>query len=192
MRLSSRLRFGAAGLVLGAALSLPAAIAETEQPGEGTTVRPARATWDTGWFQAEIYNRALEELGYEVEDTKTLGNPIFYQAVADGQMDFWVNGWFPQHQEYEEHFADGAEIIGYVAKGGALQGYMIDKKTADEHGVDNLEDLKDPEIAKLFDGDGDGEADLFSCPPDWYCSQIIEHQLEAYDLERTVDPSSAT
>lgn len=179
-----------AKLALGA-MVLSSASAGAAEPGEGQTVRPARATWDTGWFHVEIYNRALEELGYEVEDTKTLGNPIFYQAVADGEMDFWVNGWFPQHREYEEHFAGGAEIVGYVAKGGALQGYMIDKKTADERGIDNLGDLQDPEVAAVFDGDGDGKADLYSCPPDWYCSEIIEHQLEAYDLESTVSPSSA-
>ena len=35
-------------------------------PGEGTVVQPARATWDTGYFQEALYSKALEELGYEV------------------------------------------------------------------------------------------------------------------------------
>jgi glycine betaine/proline transport system substrate-binding protein len=142
----------ARALLLGVALLLPAAALEAaEQPGAGETVRPARATWDTGWFQVEVYAKALEELGYTVEAPKTLDNPVFYQAVAQGDVDFWVNGWFPQHMEYEEHFRPGAEIVGYVAKGGALQGYMIDKKTADAHGIDSLADLEDPEVAALFD-----------------------------------------
>ena len=37
-------------------------------------------------------------------------------------MDLWVNGWFPLHNTYEADFSRGAEKIGYVAKGGALQG----------------------------------------------------------------------
>ena len=37
-------------------------------------VNMARATWDTGWFQAEIYKRLLEELGYPVNGPTTMGN----------------------------------------------------------------------------------------------------------------------
>ena len=69
---------------------------------------------------------------------------------------------------------------------------MIDKKTADEHGIDSLADLQDPDVAALFDKDGDGRADMAACPPSWYCSQIIEHQLEAYGLADRVHPSTAT
>ncbi len=193
MATSKSLGWGTAALALSALTFAPSLTPQAaEQPGEGKTVRPARATWDTGWFQAEVYNQALRKLGYQVEATKTLDNPIFYQGVADGDVDFWVNGWFPQHREYEEHFEGGAEIIGHVAKGGALQGYMIDKRTAEEHGITNLGDLEDPEIAALFDADGDGDADMAACPPSWYCSQIIDHQLEAYGLADIVDRSTAT
>ncbi|MEK9676570.1 MAG: proline/glycine betaine ABC transporter substrate-binding protein ProX, partial [Chloroflexota bacterium] len=45
-------------------------------PGEGITVQPARATWDTGYFNEALYSRALEELGYEVEDFLELDNPV--------------------------------------------------------------------------------------------------------------------
>ena len=192
MRTFKRLTIRTSALMLGAALLAPTAPGAAEQPGAGETVRPARATWDTGWFHVEIYNKALEELGYQVERTKTLDNTVFYQAVAQGDVDFWVNGWFPQHMEYEDDFGSGAEIVGYVAKGGALQGYMIDKRSADEHGITNLADLGDPDVAALFDSDGDGRADMAACPPGWYCSEIIEHQLDAYGLADRVHPSSAT
>ncbi|HSS66742.1 MAG TPA: glycine betaine ABC transporter substrate-binding protein, partial [Gammaproteobacteria bacterium] len=106
-----------------------AAGVQAAQPGEGVTVKPARATWDTGWFQTEIYIKALEALGYDVDRPTTLDNPPFYQAVAQGDVDFWVNGWFPLHNTYKKDFQSGATTVGYVAKGGALQGYLIDKKT---------------------------------------------------------------
>ena len=191
MRSSTMLRLGAAALALAALALAPTAAALAAEPGEGVAVKPARATWDTGWFQTAVYTQLLEELGYDVERPTTLDNPIFYQSVAQGDVDFWVNGWFPLHNEYEDAYSAGAELVGYVAEGGALQGYLIDKATYEEHGVDNLEDLKDPAVAALFDGNGDGKADLVACPPGWGCELVIEHQMDAYELRDTVDTTKA-
>jgi glycine betaine/proline transport system substrate-binding protein len=158
---------------------LAAPLAAQDMPGEGVTVNMARATWDTGWWHAEIYRQLLQELGYEVGEPTTLDNPPFYQAVAQGDMDLWVNGWFPLHNTYEETFSQGAELVGYVAEGGALQGYLIDKKTADEHGITHVEDLMTPEMQELFDANGDGLADLVACPPGWGCEEVITHHFES-------------
>ncbi|HSR72187.1 MAG TPA: glycine betaine/L-proline ABC transporter substrate-binding protein ProX [Kiloniellales bacterium] len=183
---------GAAGLAMALLVGFgPAGTAQAAGPGDGVTVTPARATWDTGWFQTEVYVKALEALGYEVERPKSLDNPIFYQAVAQGDVDFWVNGWFPLHNSYKPDFEAGATPIGYVAQGGALQGYLIDKKTAEANGITNLEDLKKPENAALFDADDDGKADLVACPPGWGCELVIAHQLDAYKLRDTVEPIKA-
>jgi len=157
-------------------------------PGEGITVSPARATWDTGWFQLEVYIRALEDLGYTVDRATTLDNPPFYESVALGDIDFWVNGWFPLHNTYLEEVQDRVELVGYVAEGGALEGYLVDKATADEYTITNLEDFKDPDIAALFDINNNGLADLVACPPGWGCELVIEHQLDAYELRDYVEP----
>jgi glycine betaine/proline transport system substrate-binding protein len=106
-------------------------------------------------------------------------------------MDLWVNGWFPLHNSYKKAFESGAETLGYVAKGGALQGYLVDKKTADAHNIKTIEDFKKPEIRKLFDNDGDGKAELVACPPGWGCEKVIAHQLDAYKLRDYVEPIKA-
>ena len=69
----------------------------------------------------------------------------------------------------------------------ALQSYQIDKKTADQYKITNLEQLKNPKIAKLFDSDGDGKANLTGCNPGWGCELVIEHQLDAYKLRDTIE-----
>jgi len=177
---------------LAAAVAVPILGANAaSMPGKGVTVKPARATWDTGWFQTEVYIKALQALGYEVKRPTTLDNPPFYQAVAQGDIDFWVNGWFPLHNTYEKTFMKGASKTGYVAKGGALQGYLVDKKTAEKHGITSLEDLKKPDIKSLFDSDGDGKAEMVACPPGWGCELVIEHHLDAYNLREHVDPIKA-
>jgi len=69
---------------------------------------------------------------------------------------------------------------------GAAQGYLIDKKTAEKYHITDISQLKDPKIAALFDADGDGKADLAGCNPGWACASVIETQLKAYGLDKTV------
>ncbi|WP_289021215.1 glycine betaine ABC transporter substrate-binding protein [Desulfobacter postgatei] len=73
------------------------AFASSDKPGEGITVKPARATWNTDYFQEAIVSRALTELGYTVDKPKDLKNPIFYKAVTLGDLDYWSNDCFPIH-----------------------------------------------------------------------------------------------
>ena len=35
-------------------------------------VKMAKANWDTGYFQAEIYKQALEKMGYKVTEPKAI------------------------------------------------------------------------------------------------------------------------
>ena len=172
------------------ALPMAGAVAQ-DMPGAGTTVNMARATWDTGWFQAEVYTQLMEELGYEVEGPTTLDNPPFYLAVAQGDVDLWVNGWFPLHNAYEDTFSNGAEQVGYVAQGGALEGYLVDAASVAEFGITSLEDFKRPEVQAAFDRNGDGLADLVACPPGWGCELVIEHHLDAYGLRDYINPIKA-
>ena len=163
-----------------AALPITAA-AQTEMPGEGVSVDMARPTWDTGWWQAEVYRQLLQELGYEVEPPATLDNPVFYQSVAQGDMDLWASGWFPIHNTYIPMFEGQAEIVAYVAEGGALNGYLIDKATAEEHDITYVDQIaENDELQELFDANGDGLADMVGCPPGWGCELTIAHHMETY------------
>jgi len=142
------------------------AFADNMKPGDGVTLRPARATWDTGWFQEAIIRKGLEELGYNVKKAKDLANPIFYQSVALGDVDYWANGWFPIHDaQTPKNFDKKAEKVGYVVKAGGLQGYLVSKKYAEQYNIKSLDDFKRPEVKKAFDSNGDGKADLIACPP---------------------------
>jgi glycine betaine/proline transport system substrate-binding protein len=162
-----------------------------DNPGEGVEIVLARPTWDTGWFHTEIYAQMLQELGYTITETLTLDNPIFYQSVAFGDVTMWVDGWFPLHNTYRYSFEQGAEIVGAVAEGGALEGYLVDRRTAEELGITTLDDFKRDEVKAAFDRSGDGRADLVACPPGWGCEVNIEHHLDAYELREHVTPIKA-
>jgi len=149
----------------------------------------ARATWDTGWFQAEIFKTLLENLGYEVHGPQTMDNEEFYLSAARGEIDLWANGWFPSHKPFlgDDRVQGKLEAVGFEVIAGALQGYLVDKKTADALGITSLGDLKNPRIAKAFDRDGNGKADLIGCNVGWGCERVVEHHLDAYDLRATVE-----
>lgn len=162
----------------------------------GGTVTMARATWDTGWFQAEVYAQLIEELGYEVSDPAELTRDAntFYPALAQEEVDLWANGWFPLHDIYLERplfsgqpISEPIEPIGTQVAAGALQGYLIDKATADEMGITSMSDLADPQVAAVFDNDGDGLADLQGCNTGWGCNLVISDHLEELDWGPNVE-----
>jgi len=169
------------------------ATAMHHMPGKGVTVNPARATWTTGFFLEAIYSRALEDLGYTVKDPKKVSNPIFYQSVYNGDVDFWANGWFPIHYaQLPKNFEKNAKLAGTVVKGGALQGYLVSKRDVEKFGIKSLNDFKRPEVKKAFDSNKDGKADLVACPPGWGCEKVITHHLKVYGLEDHINPIKAS
>ena len=174
-------------VALVAVLALPGgAAAAQDAPDDAPVVRLARPTWDTGWFQAEVYRLLLERLGYRVDGPVTMSNPEFYEAVAAGEVELWASGWFPLHDSLVAS-ADSVEAVGTQVDDGALQGYFIDAATAEAHGISNLGDLADPAVAGLFDHDGDGRADLVGCEVGWSCAVTIDHHLRVYGLSATVE-----
>ncbi len=156
-------------------------------PGEGVSVTMARADWATGYFQAQVYKQMLEELGYDVsEPSETeLGPSLAYLAMAEGDIDFWTNSWYPGHAAWwEPELPDGSKVgdhlqkVGAVFRGGGLQGMLITKSVADEYGISYIDQINDdPEIRALFDSDGDGDADIYGCQESYTCDDIITNQI---------------
>jgi glycine betaine/proline transport system substrate-binding protein len=170
--------------------------ASGDQPGSGIEVSAARANWSTGFFQAEIFQQLLSELGYEVSDPANaeLGPDIFYPALAQGDYDFWANGWLPLHApNFEAETPTGQTVgdlvspVGFEVEKGALQGYLIDKATADEYGITSVAQIvEDPELSALFDEDGDGVADLYGCNEGWGCARAINATIEENGWQDTL------
>lgn len=163
------------------------AMAQGDQPGAGVTVQPMMTGIAEEIFQHEILFEGLRRLGYEVEDPLEGEYAVMHVAISQGDADFTGVHWNLLHEEFyqnsggEDRLTKMGTLISNV-----LQGYLIDKKTADEYGITSLDQLKDPEIAKLFDASGDGMADLTGCNPGWGCELVIEHQIPEYGLADTV------
>ena len=114
---------------------------------------------------------------------------VFYVAAAAGDIDLWVNGWFENHNTYVTEAMGKVKPVGYVVEKGGLQGYLIDKKTADKFNIKSIMDIK--KHTKEFDINGDKKADMVACPPGWGCEKIITKHFEELGLGEFINPLKA-
>jgi glycine betaine/proline transport system substrate-binding protein len=168
-------------------LTQNAAKATFEEPGAGIKVTPAYSVLEEK-FQTEIVNMGLEELGYDIQTPKELEYATMHTDLANGGIDFIADHWERLHSNFYNNSGgdEKMERMGVLVDN-VIQGYSIDKATAEKYNIRNLQDLQDPEIAKLFDTDGNGKANLTGCNPGWGCELVIEHHLDQYGLRDTVE-----
>lgn len=171
----------AASLALAATMSLA-----SDMPGKGITVTPGKSAQPSEFIRTWMITDGLADLGYDVADPLEVEFATLHLAIATGDVDFTALHWDPLHTAFYEE-SGGKEVLTKVGNlvSGALQGYLVDMDSF-KAGVTNLGMLKDPEIAKRFDNDGDGKADLAGCVPGWGCERVIEHQLTEFGLRDTV------
>lgn len=175
----------ATGLI--AAVVATAPVAARDLPGQGVSVQPVKSSIAEETFQTLLVGRALQKLGYTVRPVREVEYATGHVALANGDATYLASHWDPLHADFYKNAGGDARLSRTGAfSPGAAQGYLIDKKTADAHNITNLAQLKQPEIARLFDTDGDGRADLTGCNPGWGCEAVIEHQLGAFQLRDTV------
>ena len=142
-------------------------------------------------FQMRIASELVGMLGYEVEITNGVSYEVAYQTIANNanseDVYFMTSSWDPLHNNKIKGAGGEQKLVQvgtYVSN--CAQGYLIDKKTALKYNIKYINDLKDPKIAKLFDTNGDGKADLAGCDAGWGCEGVIEHQLDAYKLRDAI------
>ena len=155
-------------------------------PGAGKTIRFAQSdSLGANYVTAQIVMAALKELGYEVK-LSTINTTLFFQAAAQGDLDLAADINFPQREPgYLKVEKQAMAIGGGMIIGGGINGYLIDKKTADANNITSLEQMKDPKIAALFGTKG--KADLINCDPGWSCGDVVDYQLDKFDLKGTIN-----
>ncbi|WP_416260798.1 glycine betaine/L-proline ABC transporter substrate-binding protein ProX [Gibbsiella quercinecans] len=172
-------------VALGALFSAQAFAAEL--PGKGVVVKPVQSTLAEESFQTGLVNRALTALGYDVQPTAEVDYNVAYTSIAAGDATYMAVNWEPLQVDMYNNAGGGQKFYRegvYITN--AAQGYLIDKKTADRYKIHDISQLKDPKLAKLFDADGDGKADLAGCEPGWVCGNVIDTHIHAYGLSQTV------
>lgn len=178
-----RRRFLSSAAALAAATWLPARAADL--PGRGRTIRPMRASWDTFWFGAVIIQNGLVKLGYQIAEPQVLAPALLFKAIAQGDGDFTADVVMPNAAKLLDPLKDDVTVIGPIMKPGSVTGYLIDKATSEKHGIRTVEDLKDPEKAKLF-ADGGTKAKMIGPGVGWSDEARALSDMKKLGLEATV------
>lgn len=157
-------------------------------PAFANEVRPIGTGRPDHQVLYDIIEAGLEQLDYESEEMLTGTYPTMHLSIGQGDADYTAFHQVPLHDEY---YANSGGDDVFLRAGpvfvDAMQGYFIDKTTAETHGITDLMQMADPEIGKLFDTDGDGLANLTGCNPGWGCERVIEHHLDAYGLRDKIN-----
>ena len=157
--------------------------ASDEQPGKGIRIQPLQSPIAEETFQTQLVVKALEKLGYQVQPIKEVDYTAAHLAIANGDATFMADHWDRLHEDFYQNAGGDSKLWrDNTYSAGALQGYLVDRKTAEQHKITNIEQMKDPAIAKLFDTDGDGKANLTGCNPGWGCEKAIEKHLDKFQL----------
>lgn len=176
-----------AGMILALALAgswAGGASADT-LPGTGKAVRIAIGdTLGATRMQDHIIQTAFQKMGYKPVETQI--NPtLFFQASALGDLDMISGVNFPQR---EPQFRAVEKQLATIGNGtiveGGVNGYLIDKKTADALNITQLDQLKDSQIASKLSAEG--RVNLINCDPGWSCGDVVEYQIDKFGLKGTI------
>lgn len=152
-------------------------------PGTGKTLTFAFANWTGDWLPLMVSKVLVEDhLGYEVE-IADLTVPLTYAMVAAGEVDVFPNAYYPNQNALLQGYQRDLEVISWHYLD-SVHGIALPTWFVEEYGLETVQDLNDPEIARLLDRDGDGYGDLMGCEVGWACNDQLEFKLEEYGLNR--------
>lgn len=146
MKLLARLStIGFAMVLLGATLATRSSADDFPAVGKPKIIY-THGTWGAGLVTTDVAIAMLKRLGYQVEQ-KLVDVGLAYQAMASGKADIFSSAYLPGQQKYLNAQAGKVEIlsVSYTPVPGGL---MVPSYVP----VNKIEDLKKPDVQKLFDG----------------------------------------
>lgn len=144
--------------------------------------------WPSVNATAHILKVAIEEnLGLDVE-LQNGTNPIVFEAMDSGSMHVHPEVWLPNQQNlYDTYVKDKGTVLRNPNGVAAFQGMCVDKATADKNGITSIDDLTNPDIAALFDTNGDGQGEVWIGAPGWASTNVEKIRAKSYGYDQTLE-----
>ncbi len=146
----------ARNLLFGTAFSLIAA--QSALAADDATVKIGDLTWTgakaIGHVIQAVINGPLDSEAVIVEGLSDGSIIAAGMDKGDGSADVYTDLWMPNRAAIWDKYIDGAKTVGHNEPYKGTQKMYVPSFMADK--VSSVEDLKDPEIAAMFDKDGNG------------------------------------
>ena len=115
--------------------------------------------------------------------------PVIYAGMdkGDGSIDIQPDMWMPNWQSAWDQYVDGNQSIrvNQPYKGTSniyVPAYMADK-------VSSIEDLRNQEVAAMFDTDGDGLGEYWAGDVTWASTKRWQIKFKTYGLDQLWEPN---
>ena len=159
-------------MLLGTALSALIALAGTAPSANAETIDIAELNWAGSSGAANVIKVIVEE--YLGEEAAIIGGDelALFEGMAknDGSVDIFPEMWTVQlSAQWDAYVAPGSEE-SVRANGSPYmgsEGIFVPGYVQDELGINDIAQMNDPEIAKLFDTDGDGLGEYWTGAAGW-------------------------
>ena len=167
-------------LSLGAAVALGAVSPAASQE----TVAISDLTWTGAKAIAHVIKTIIDgPLGSEAEIVQGLSDGSVIAAgmdKGDGSADVYTDLWMPNRQGIWDKYVDGAQTVAVNEPYLGTQFMFVPSYMADL--VSSVEDMKDPEIAAMFDKDGNGKGEYWAGDAGWKSTRMWQVKFKSYGL----------
>lgn len=176
-----------AGVALGALMAVAGSaeaktkvvIGHLDWPG-ATAIETVLAEVMTRYLDAEVeVISAAQEALYEALDKG--------DGSADIVADMWTDHLPAQMKNYVK---DKGSIILNATPYLGTEGIFVPAFAADEMGVKNLADFAKPEVAKLFDSDGNGKGEIWAGEVGWESTNHTTVRAKSYGFDKTMESTT--
>jgi len=150
---------------------------------------------DLSWNGARAIGHVLKAIitgpmGSEAEIVEGMNQqPVIYAGMdkGDGSIDVHTDMWMPNWQSAWDQYVEGNETIDVNSPYQGTSNLYVPAYMADK--VSSIEDLNDPEIAAMFDTDGDGLGEYWPGDVTWASTKRWQIKFKSYGLDALWEPN---
>ena len=144
--------------------------------------------WPSVNATAHVLKVIIEDnYGMDVE-LQNATNPIVFEAMDAGSMHVHPEVWLPNQANLHEKFVKSKGTVLMNPNGVAsFQGMCVTKYTADEYDVRKISDLTNPDVAGIFDTDGDGKGEVWIGAAGWASTNVEKIRAKSYGYDATMN-----
>ncbi|MDH3467376.1 MAG: amino acid-binding protein [Gammaproteobacteria bacterium] len=157
-------------------------------PAQAADIVIGVPNWPSVNVTANVLKVILEDnFGLDVE-LQNGTNPVIFEAMDSGSMQVHSEVWLPNQSNLHDKFVKQKGTVTMNPNGvAAFQGMCVPKAAAEEHGISKISDLTDPDMAKLFDTDGDGLGEIWIGAPGWASTIVEKVRAKSYGYSETMN-----
>ena len=155
---------------------------------QAETVVIGVAPWASITATAHVLQRIIEQrLGLPVE-LRSASHAEMFEGMDRGTIHVHPEVWMPNQQNLHDTYVQEKGTVEMNENPvDAFQGMCVDTKHAGANGISSIFDLTKPEVAALFDADGNGRGEMYIGVSGWSSTNVERIRAKSYGYDQVMD-----